>query len=121
MERLVPGLDGRPLVVRPSAPSLVPDNRGTDLMMRGEGRTVVRIRKMQLKIVLVGERRVGKTSLLERYLKSHFTEDYTGTLGGRVYPTDLEVAPDGGGIAPAHLALFDMMGRHPVREVLPVP
>src|SRR5438552_13359463 len=90
-------------------------------MMRGEGRTVVRIRKMQLKIVLVGERRVGKTSLLERYLKSHFTEDYTGTLGGRVYPTDLEVALDGDDIALAHIAFFDLMGEHSVRKVFAEP
>src|SRR5436853_6725486 len=86
-------------------------------MMRGEGRTVVRIRKMQLKIVLVGERRVGKTSLLERYLKSHFTEDYTGTLGGRVYPTDLEVALDGDDIALAQIALLHLMGVPSVRQV----
>src|SRR5439155_3499001 len=70
----------------------------------------VRIRKMQLKIVLVGERRVGKTSLLERYLKNHFAEAYTGTPGGRVYPTDLEVALEGEDIALAHIAFFDLMG-----------
>ncbi len=90
-------------------------------MMRGEGRTVVRIRKMQLKIVLVGERRVGKTSLLERYLKNHFSEEYTGTLGGRVYPTDLEVALDGDDIALAHIAFFDLMGEHSVRKVFAEP
>src|SRR5213592_3077911 len=90
-------------------------------MMRGEGRTVVRIRKMQLKIVLVGERRVGKTSLLERYLKNHFSEEYTGTLGGRVYPTDLEVALDGDDIALAHIAFFDLMGEHSVRKTFAEP
>src|SRR5437764_15222743 len=89
--------------------------------MRGEGRGCVRIRKLQLKIVLVGERRVGKTSLLERYLKNHFSEEYTGTLGGRVYPTDLEVSLDGDDIALAHIAFFDLMGEHSVRKVLPEP
>src|SRR2546429_1750507 len=90
-------------------------------MMRGEGRTVVRIRKMQLKIVLVGERRVGKTSLLERYLKNHFAEAYTGTLGGRVYPTDLEIGLEGEDIALAHIAFFDLMGEHSVRQVFAEP
>src|SRR5438874_559621 len=90
-------------------------------MMRGEGRTVVRIRKMQLKIVLVGERRVGKTSLLERYLKNHFSEEYTGTLGGRIYATDLEVALDGDDIALAHIAFYDLMGEHSVRKVFAEP
>src|SRR5947199_5456020 len=84
--------------------------------MRGEGREGVRIRKMQLKIVLVGERRVGKTSLLERYLKNHFSEEYTGTLGGRVYPTDLEVALDGDDIALAHIASFNSMANTPARK-----
>src|SRR5438876_9777969 len=87
--------------------------------MRGEGREGVRIRKMQLKIVLVGERRGGKTSFLERYLKNHFSEEYTGTLGGRVYSTDLEVALDGADIALAHIAFFDLMGGHSARKVFP--
>src|SRR6266550_3879739 len=76
---------------------------------------------MQLKIVLVGERRVGKTSLLERYLKNHFAEAYTGTLGGRVYPTDLEVGLEGEDIALAHIAFFDLMGEHSVRQVFAEP
>jgi small GTP-binding protein len=76
---------------------------------------------MSLKIVLVGERRVGKTSLLERYLKNHFADEYTGTLGGRVYPTDLEVGLDGDDIALAHIAFFDLMGEHSVREVFAEP
>ena len=76
---------------------------------------------MQLKIVLVGERRVGKTSLLERYLKNHFVENYTGTLGGRVYPTDLEISLEGEDIALAHIAFFDLMGEHSVRKVFAEP
>ncbi len=76
---------------------------------------------MQLKIVLVGERRVGKTSLLERYLKNHFTEEYTGTLGGRVYPADLEVGLEGEDIALTHVAFFDLMGEHSVRKVFAEP
>jgi len=76
---------------------------------------------MTLKIVLVGERTVGKTSLLERYVKSHFTEAYTGTLGGRVYPTDLEVGLEGEDIALAHIAFFDLMGEHSVRKVFAEP
>src|SRR2546430_3708372 len=71
------------------------EGRRSAVIMEGQGLsrgrsllTAVRIRKMQLKIVLVGERRGGKTSLLERDLKKHFAEAYQGTLGGRVYPTE---------------------------------
>jgi len=75
----------------------------------------------QLKIVLVGERKVGKTSWLERYVQNHFSEEYTGTLGGRVYPTDLEVGLDGDDIALARVAFFDLMGEHSVRQVFSQP
>lgn len=81
----------------------------------------MRIRKMRLKIVLVGERTVGKTSLVERYVKNHFNEEYTGTLGGRVYPVELEVDLDGGDLVLAQVAFFDLMGEHSVRKVFAEP
>src|SRR5437763_13047069 len=81
----------------------------------------MRIQQKHLKIVLVGDRRVGKTSLLERYMKNHFAEAYTGTLGGRVYPTDLEIGLEGEDIALAHIAFFDLMGEHSVRPVFAEP
>ena len=81
----------------------------------------MRIRKMRLKVVLVGERQVGKTSLLERYLKDHFVEEYTGTLGGRVYPVELEVGLEGEDIALVQVAFFDLMGEHSVRKVFAEP
>src|SRR5437773_11807538 len=90
-------------------------SRGRNLL------TAVRIRKMQLKIVLVGERRVGKTSLLERYLENHFAEAYTGTLGGRVYPTDLEIGLEGEDIALAHIAFLHLSGGHSVSTVVAAP
>jgi small GTP-binding protein len=76
---------------------------------------------MTLKIVLVGERTVGKTSLLERYVKNHFSEEYKGTLGGRVYSADLEVGLEGEDVALAHIAFFDLMGEHSVRKVFAEP
>lgn len=81
----------------------------------------MRIRKMRLKIVLVGERTVGKTSLIERYVKNHFKEEYTGTLGGRVYPVELEVGLEGEDLALAQVAFFDLMGEHSVRKVFAEP
>jgi small GTP-binding protein len=87
----------------------------------GRLQTAVRIRKMRLKIVLVGERTVGKTSLVERYVKNHFKEEYTGTLGGRVYSVELEVGLEGEDLALAQVAFFDLMGEHSVRKVFAEP
>jgi small GTP-binding protein len=76
---------------------------------------------MRLKIVLVGERTVGKTSLVERYVKNHFKEAYTGTLGGRVYSVELEVGLEGEDLALTQVAFFDLMGEHSVRKVFAEP
>jgi small GTP-binding protein len=74
------------------------------------------LRRMKLKICVVGERAVGKTSLLQRYVRNHFSPDYDGTLGAYLYPVDVEVKSESGEIVQAKVALFDLMGEHSIRE-----
>ncbi|HII39995.1 MAG TPA: GTP-binding protein [Thermoplasmata archaeon] len=76
----------------------------------------MRLRRMKLKICVVGERAVGKTSLIERYAKNHFSSDYHGTLGAYLYPVEVEVKADDGDLVRAKVALFDLMGEHSIRE-----
>jgi small GTP-binding protein len=71
---------------------------------------------MKLKICVVGERAVGKTSLIERYAKNHFSSDYHGTLGAYLYPLEVEVKAEDGDLVRAKVALFDLMGEHSIRE-----
>jgi small GTP-binding protein len=41
--------------------------------------------KMKVKLCLVGDRAVGKTSLVKRYLTDNFSEEYRQTMGAKVY------------------------------------
>ena len=54
----------------------------------------MRLRRMKLKICVVGERAVGKTSLIERYAKNNFSSADHGTLGAYLYPVDVDVKAD---------------------------
>ncbi len=74
------------------------------------------IRKMKLKVCLVGERAVGKTSLIHRYVFNQFDDAYRGTLGSKLYLLSFSkhVAVDQ--IVEAQIALFDLMGEHAPRD-----
>jgi small GTP-binding protein len=74
------------------------------------------LRRMKLKLCVVGERAVGKTSLIQRYVRNHFSPDYDGTLGAYLYPVEVEVKSEGGELVQAKVALFDLMGEHSIRE-----
>lgn len=76
----------------------------------------MRLRRMKLKIVVVGERAVGKTSLLQRYVQNHFDSAYHGTLGAFMYPVQVEVLVGEQEVVQASIALFDLMGEHSIRE-----
>lgn len=74
------------------------------------------LRKMKLKVCLVGERAVGKTSLIQRYVFNAFDEAYRGTLGSKMYLLSFSkfVATDQ--LVDAQIALFDLMGEHAPRD-----
>ena len=44
---------------------------------------------MKIKVCLIGDRAVGKTSLVRRYLKDEFSDDYRHTMGAKVYKTEI--------------------------------
>ncbi|HYS72226.1 MAG TPA: hypothetical protein VEM95_07365 [Thermoplasmata archaeon] len=74
------------------------------------------IRKMKLKLCLVGERAVGKTSLIQRYVFNTFDEAYRGTLGSKLYLLSFSKHVAAGQIVEAQVALFDLMGEHAPRD-----
>ena len=48
-----------------------------------------------MKILLVGEAAVGKTSLIQRFVKNKFAHDYKLTTGVDILSKDVEVSPEG--------------------------
>lgn len=75
----------------------------------------MRIRRMRIKICLVGDRSVGKTSLIKRYVAGKFHPGEQGTLGAHLYPVDVDVPIEDRELVKAKVALFDFMGEHALR------
>ena len=67
----------------------------------------------KLKICMVGEPGVGKTSLIKRYVYGVFSEDYLKTLGTNIYKKEIEL--DGKKVV---LMLWDIMGEESFRQLL---
>lgn len=78
--------------------------------------TVAEVQRIQLKIVVVGDRAVGKTSLINRYVFNTFSPVYKGTLGSRVNFLVFQEILGGDHIVEAEIALFDLMGETAARD-----
>lgn len=65
---------------------------------------------------MVGDRAVGKTSLIQRYLRNHYASEYQGTLGAQMYPLEIEIPTEENELIIAKTAIFDLMGEHAVRD-----
>lgn len=74
------------------------------------------LRKMKLKVCLVGERAVGKTSLIQRYVFNTFDDAYRGTLGTKMYLLSFSKFVATNQLVDAQIALFDLMGEHAPRD-----
>lgn len=65
----------------------------------------------RLKICLLGEGSVGKTSLIQRFVQGTFGEEYQQTIGTRISNKEMALpTPAGDGIARVNLAVWDIMG-----------
>ncbi len=71
---------------------------------------------MKLKICLVGERGVGKTSLARRYVYDEFNDAYEATLGSELHRIQYTQHARSDPLVEAEVALFDYMGEHGARE-----
>ncbi|MFQ6012640.1 MAG: Rab family GTPase [Thermoplasmata archaeon] len=75
--------------------------------------------RVKLKICLVGEPAVGKTSLIRRFVHGDFDDDYTVTLGTRVTKKVVRLpASDGGEPEGVVLVIWDIMGQQGIRDLL---
>lgn len=75
--------------------------------------------RMKLKVCLVGEAAVGKTSLIHRFVHDQFTGEYVATLGTKVTKKELEVqVPGTSRKERIALLIWDIMGQKKVLELM---
>jgi len=73
----------------------------------------------KLKICLVGDVGVGKTSLIRRYVLDVFDDKYIATIGTKVTKKEIETTdPKSGKSQKVVLLIWDIMGQPSFREVL---
>ncbi len=76
-------------------------------------------KRMKMKICLVGEAAVGKTSLIRRFVLDDFDDKYIQTLGTKVSKKEINtIHPDGGGPLKVDMTIWDIMGQKGFRELL---
>lgn len=74
--------------------------------------------RMMAKVVLVGDKSVGKTSLIRRYVLDQFDDRYLLTLGAKVTKKVEEIAiPERSLQASLELNVWDIMGQPGFREL----
>jgi len=79
----------------------------------------MRIERVKLKVCLVGERGVGKTSLVRRYVLDVFSDRYVQTLGTKVSKKEVDLfVPQADLRVHALIQVWDIMGRLGFRELL---
>ncbi|MCK4443375.1 MAG: GTP-binding protein [Thermoplasmata archaeon] len=76
-------------------------------------------KKVKTKVCLVGEKAVGKTSLIRRYVMNMFDDRYITTVGTKVSKKELIVQkPEHGLEAKIDMTIWDIMGEKGFRELL---
>src|SRR5256712_10572395 len=77
------------------------------------------VKRMKVKVCLVGEAAVGKTSLIRRFGLENFDDKYIQTLGTKVSKKELtSSSPDGAGELKIDMTIWDIMGQKRFRQLL---
>ncbi len=76
------------------------------------------IQKMKVKICLVGEGAVGKTSLLRRFVYDEFDDRYITTMGAKVSKKDIMVREQDGSRIMVNMTIWDIMGQKSFRDIM---
>src|SRR5947208_16197263 len=77
------------------------------------------VKRMKVKVCLIGEAAVGKTSLIRRFVLDNFDDKYIQTLGTKVSKKELaSPSPDGSGDLKIDMTIWDIMGQKGKRELL---
>ena len=73
---------------------------------------------MKVKVCLVGEHAVGKTSLIRRYVLDEFDDRYIVTLGAKVSKKEMTLNDAKRGAIQMDMTIWDIMGSKGFRELL---
>ncbi len=77
------------------------------------------VKRMKVKVCLVGEAAVGKTSLIRRFVLENFDDKYIQTLGTKVSKKELSAPQvDPSGEMKIDMTIWDIMGQKGFRELL---
>jgi small GTP-binding protein len=76
------------------------------------------VKRMKVKVCLVGEAAVGKTSLIRRFVLDNFDDKYIQTLGTKVSKKEITIPNDGTGEMKIDMTIWDIMGQKGFRELL---
>ncbi|UCF08832.1 MAG: GTP-binding protein [Thermoplasmata archaeon] len=71
----------------------------------------------KVKICLLGDGAVGKTSLINRFVKQHFTDRYLLTIGTNTYKKKIAIKRPGESDVYLSLIIWDIMGQLTFRQV----
>lgn len=75
-------------------------------------------RRMKVKVCLIGEHAVGKTSLIRRYVLDEFDDRYVVTLGAKVSKKEMTLDDEKRGPVGMDMTIWDIMGSRGFRELL---
>jgi small GTP-binding protein len=74
---------------------------------------------LKLKVCLVGDSAVGKTSLIRKFVYDEFSDKYITTLGTKITKREMVIPnPNGDGDIAVDMAIWDIMGQHGFRALL---
>jgi small GTP-binding protein len=77
------------------------------------------LKRMKVKVCLVGEAAVGKTSLIRRFVLDNFDDKYIQTLGTKVSKKEMSTHDvDPSGDLKIDMTIWDIMGQKGFRELL---
>ncbi len=75
-------------------------------------------KRMKMKVCLVGEAAVGKTSLIRRFVHDDFDDKYIQTLGTKVSKKEIALDVPKHGEFTVDMTVWDIMGQKGFRELL---
>ncbi len=77
------------------------------------------VTEWKVKVCLVGDEAVGKTSLIRRFVLDQFVDRYVITVGAKVVSKEFRFSPPGGGEEiSVSMLIWDIMGQRGVEELL---